>query len=177
MVNRIEGAKVADVTKAVRKFAAQKSAPSRTTSPRVETACEVSSVKKTDPLDVRLKKLIGAARCMLFMKGDPASPKCGFSRQTVELLQSLNVDFGTFDILTDDEVRQGLKTYSSWPTYPQVYVDGELLGGLDILKEMHASGDLEPILPKKQVTSGAARKVIKVLNIGHRVGPARQSKA
>ena len=81
------------------------------------------------------------------------------------------------DILNDDEVRQGLKTYSSWPTYPQVYVDGELLGGLDILKEMHASGDLEPILPKKQVTSGAARKVIKVLNIGHRVGPARQSKA
>ena len=85
------------------------------------------------------------------MKGDPAAPKCGFSRQTIELLQSLNAEFGTFDILSDDEVRQGLKTYSSWPTYPQLYIDGELIGGLDILKEMHASGDLEPVLPKKQV--------------------------
>ena len=151
LIDRVEGAKAADVTKAVRKFAAQKATPSRATSPRADTACEVSSIKKKEPLEVRLKKLTNASKCMLFMKGDPAAPKCGFSRQTVDLLQSLNAEFGTFDILSDEEVRQGLKTYSSWPTYPQIYIDGELIGGLDILKEMHASGDLEPILPKKQV--------------------------
>jgi len=83
-----------------------------------------------EPLEDRLKKLITASKCMLFMKGDPAAPKCGFSRQTVELLQSLNVEFGSFDILSDEEIRQGLKTYSNWPTYPQLYLNGELLGGL-----------------------------------------------
>jgi len=69
---------------------------------------------------------------MLFMKGDPNTPKCGFSRQTIDLLQSLNTDFGSFDILADEEIRQGLKTYSDWPTYPQLYVDGQLIGGLVI---------------------------------------------
>merc|ERR1712153_274361 len=64
------------------------------------------------------------------------APKCGFSRQTVEMFSNLNAKYGTFDILTDDAVRQGLKTYSNWPTYPQLYVKGELVGGLDILKEM-----------------------------------------
>ena len=76
------------------------------------------------------------------MKGDPVAPKCGFSRQTVELFESLNAEYATFDILSDDEVRQGLKTFSNWPTYPQVYVKGELVGGLDIIKELNESGDL-----------------------------------
>mmetsp|Transcript_5562 Transcript_5562/g.10408 ORF Transcript_5562/g.10408 Transcript_5562/m.10408 type:complete len:324 (-) Transcript_5562:1382-2353(-) len=87
-------------------------------------------------LEQRLQSLITSSLIMLFMKGTPSSPRCGFSRQAVEMLTSSNVSFGTFDILQDEEVRQGLKTYSDWPTYPQLYVRGELVGGLDIMKEM-----------------------------------------
>jgi len=103
----VEGAKAADVTKAVKKFAAQKSAPSRVGSSKSETEPQTSPVKKLEPLESRLKKLITASKCMLFMKGDPAAPKCGFSRQTIELLNSLNAEYGSFDILSDEEVRQG----------------------------------------------------------------------
>lgn len=73
---------------------------------------------------------------MLFMKGSPDTPKCGFSRSIVELLRKGGVTFSSFDILTDEEVRAGLKTFSDWPTYPQLYVKGTLVGGLDILREM-----------------------------------------
>ena len=76
----------------------------------------------------RLKKLINSSKCVLFMKGDRDVPKCGFSRQTIELLNSLDAEYATFDIFSDEEVRQGLKTYSNWPTYPQLYIDGELIG-------------------------------------------------
>jgi Grx4 family monothiol glutaredoxin len=79
---------------------------------------------------------------MLFMKGDPSTPKCGFSRSIVEILQTSNVQFESFDILSDEDVRASLKTYSDWPTYPQLYVNGALVGGLDIVKEMAAGGNL-----------------------------------
>ncbi|KAF7234449.1 hypothetical protein EG68_11950 [Paragonimus skrjabini miyazakii] len=75
-----------------------------------------------------------------------SQPRCGFSRQILELLNSYNVTFDTFDILLDEEVRQGLKTFSNWPTYPQLYVKGELIGGLDIVKELAASGELADVL-------------------------------
>jgi len=97
-------------------------------------------------LDEKLARLINRHRIMVFMKGIPSSPKCGFSRQIVEILDSLNVSYDAFNILEDDEVRQGLKKYSDWPTYPQLYVGGELIGGLDILKEMQESGEMEDIL-------------------------------
>jgi Grx4 family monothiol glutaredoxin len=83
---------------------------------------------------------------MLFMKGLPSAPKCGFSRQIVELLENEHAEFDTFNILDDDEVRQGLKKYSDWPTYPQLYVDGDLVGGLDIVKEMVESGDFADLV-------------------------------
>ena len=83
---------------------------------------------------------------MLFMKGIPSSPKCGFSRQIVDILDSYSVSYDAFNILEDDEVRQGLKVYSDWPTYPQLYVEGDLVGGLDIVEEMVESGDLEELL-------------------------------
>lgn len=86
-----------------------------------------------EPLNERLKKLLSAAPVMLFMKGTPAAPQCGFSRQMVGLLRERGVRYGFFNILADDEVRQGLKEYSNWPTYPQLYVGGELVGGLDIV--------------------------------------------
>ena len=80
---------------------------------------------------------------MLFMKGSPTEPKCGFSRKTIALLKENSIDHGYFDILTDNEVRQGLKTYSNWPTFPQLYVDSNLIGGLDIVTEMAEDGDLK----------------------------------
>jgi len=94
------------------------------------------------PLEDRLKALINKAPVTLFMKGDPEQPRCGFSGKIVGLLQEHGVEFGTFDILSDDEVRQGLKTYSNWPTYPQLYAGGKLVGGLDIVKELAEEGSL-----------------------------------
>lgn len=106
--------------------------------------------KSSEDLNERLKKLINKAPCMLFMKGNKSTPRCGFSRTIVSLLESHNADYQTFDILEDNEVREGLKKYSEWPTYPQLYVKGELIGGLDIVKEMSESGELDEMLPKKQ---------------------------
>ncbi|ORY50694.1 glutaredoxin [Rhizoclosmatium globosum] len=100
-----------------------------------------------DDINTRLKELINQSPVMLFMKGNPDGPRCGFSRQIVQLLRDQNVKFGYFDILEDDEVRQTLKEFSNWPTYPQLYANGELLGGLDIVKEMIASGDFASCLP------------------------------
>lgn len=101
---------------------------------------------KPESLNDRLKKLITRSKVMLFMKGLPSAPKCGFSRQMCEMLAHYNVAFDAFNILEDEEVRQGLKTFSDWPTYPQLYVNGELVGGLDICKEMAESGDLQELL-------------------------------
>ncbi|KAI6213486.1 hypothetical protein M3Y94_00156400 [Aphelenchoides besseyi] len=99
-------------------------------------------------LNERLKQLINKSRLTLFMKGSPSQPRCGFSRQIVQMLSELNCDFWTFDILGDEEVRQGLKEYSDWPTYPQVYLDGELLGGLDVLREEMKDEEFVAKLPK-----------------------------
>lgn len=99
------------------------------------------------PLDERLRALTHEAPVMLFMKGNPEAPRCGFSRQAVEMLRGEGVAFGTFDILSDEEVRQGLKAFSNWPTYPQLYADGKLLGGLDIMKELKEEDELASSLP------------------------------
>lgn len=115
---------------------------------KVQQAKEEEDEKKdeTTTLNDKLKQLINRHRIMLFMKGIPSSPKCGFSRQIVDILDSFNVSYDAFNILEDDEVRQGLKVYSDWPTYPQLYVEGDLVGGLDIIEEMVESGDLEDLL-------------------------------
>ncbi|XP_059053554.1 glutaredoxin 3 [Achroia grisella] len=97
-------------------------------------------------LEDRLKALISRHNVMLFMKGNRDAPRCGFSRTIIQILNETGVSYDTFDILTDEEVRQGLKEYSDWPTYPQLYVKGELIGGLDIIKELKASGDLDATL-------------------------------
>lgn len=75
------------------------------------------------------------------LQGNPEAPRCGFSQKVVSALQSINVPFKSFDILSDEEVRQGLKEYSQWPTYPQLYVKGELLGGCDVILEMQQEGE------------------------------------
>jgi len=105
-----------------------------------------SPADDVNPLETRLKALVNAAPVMLFMKGDPAAPKCGFSNQMVSILKKTGVAFQSFDILQDEEVRQGLKKISQWPTYPQLYVKGELVGGLDIVKEMEEGGELDSAL-------------------------------
>lgn len=94
---------------------------------------EVDPVKQKEELFKRLEELVKAAPVMLFMKGTPGSPQCGFSRQLVAILRENAVKYGFFNILADDEVRQGLKEFADWPTYPQLWVDGELVGGLDIV--------------------------------------------
>jgi len=82
------------------------------------------------------------------MKGSPDAPRCGFSRKICELLQNHKVAFDTFDILGDEEIRQGLKTFSNWPTFPQLYGDGKLIGGLDAVKELAEEGELLDSLPR-----------------------------
>jgi len=139
-IDRVDGANAAELTKKVKSHSAAK---------LDNLALAVAPAKKED-LDTKLRRLIKAHKCMLFMKGRPEEPKCGFSKQTVAILDDLKAEYGTFDILTDDEVRQGLKKFSDWPTYPQLYIDGELVGGLDIIKEMVASGDMQTMLPKKE---------------------------
>lgn len=93
-------------------------------------------------LKTRLTSLINQRPFMIFIKGSPEAPRCGFTRELLSLLDSHAIEYGYFDILQDETVRQGLKEFSSWPTYPQVYYGGELVGGLDILKEMAESGQL-----------------------------------
>jgi monothiol glutaredoxin len=92
--------------------------------------------------DQRIKDLISSSRIFVFMKGNKLMPQCGFSNNVVQILNSLGVPFETFDVLSDMEIRQGIKDYSNWPTIPQVYLDGEFIGGSDILIEMYNSGEL-----------------------------------
>ena len=91
----------------------------------------------------RIETLIGSSPIFVFMKGNKLMPQCGFSNNVVQILHSLGVSFETFDVLSDMEIRQGIKEFSSWPTIPQVYVQGEFMGGSDILIEMYNSGELK----------------------------------
>jgi len=91
----------------------------------------------------RIKSAVDQHDVILFMKGTPEFPQCGFSGQAVQILQSCGVEFAAVDVLSDDEVRQGIKDYSSWPTVPQLYVKGEFVGGSDIMMEMYDNGELQ----------------------------------
>ncbi len=90
----------------------------------------------------RIEDLVATSTVFVFMKGNKLMPQCGFSNNVVQILHSLGVAFETFDVLSDGEIRQGIKEYSEWPTIPQVYVNGEFIGGSDILIEMYNSGEL-----------------------------------
>jgi Grx4 family monothiol glutaredoxin len=105
-----------------------------------------SSATTASSLHDRLTKLVNRSPTMLFMKGLPSAPKCGFSRRIVEILDETGAAYDAFNILDDEEVRQGLKEFSDWPTYPQLYHNGELLGGLDIVEELKESGELGQML-------------------------------
>ena len=89
-----------------------------------------------------IKDLVTSKRVMLFMKGNKFFPQCGFSARAVQLLKGSGAEFDTFDVLSDPEVRQGVKEFSNWPTIPQLYIGGEFVGGSDIMMELYQSGDL-----------------------------------
>lgn len=94
----------------------------------------------------RIKAEIDQNKIILFMKGDKQAPQCGFSAQVVQILNSYGVDFKTINILEDHDLREGIKEYSNWPTIPQLYVNGEFVGGCDISMELHRKGKMQTIL-------------------------------
>ncbi|HEX8384100.1 MAG TPA: Grx4 family monothiol glutaredoxin [Sphingomonas sp.] len=103
----------------------------------------------TDEAQTRIDSLVKANPVVLFMKGTALFPQCGFSSRAVAILQHLNVDFETVDVLQDQGIRQGIKSYSDWPTIPQLYVGGEFVGGSDIMMEMYESGELKTLFEQR----------------------------
>lgn len=142
-----------------KKTAAAPPAPARAATPST-TAPTASPAHRPDPGNLaprstndmdtttkdRLDKLVHDNRVLLFMKGDRIFPQCGFSAATVEILKSYGVPFETVDVLSDPAIRQGIKEFSNWPTIPQLYIGGEFQGGCDIVREMHANGELKKLL-------------------------------
>jgi monothiol glutaredoxin len=105
----------------------------------------------------RIEQQLAAFPVLLFMKGTPDFPQCGFSARVVAALRSLEAKFAYVNIFEDPEIREGLKSYSNWPTFPQLYVNGELIGGCDIAVEMYESGELADLLSQaKPVQAGTA---------------------
>lgn len=102
--------------------------------------------KTMSTVQERIKKDIETHPVILFMKGSKLMPLCGFSGQVVEVLSGFGIDFETRNVLEDDELRQGIKTYSNWPTLPQLYIKGEFIGGCDIIMQLHEQGELEKLL-------------------------------
>ena len=98
----------------------------------------------------QLKEIIDNNEVVLFMKGSPDFPQCGFSGKTAQMLQACDVRFASVDVLADNSVREGIKAYSQWPTVPQLYVRGEFVGGCDIMTEMYENGELEKVLKPAQ---------------------------
>ena len=94
----------------------------------------------------RIDELVKNNDVVLFMKGSPLFPQCGFSSRAIAILDHLNVEFASVDVLQDMEIRQGIKEYSDWPTIPQLYVKGEFLGGSDIMMEMYEAGELQELV-------------------------------
>lgn len=94
----------------------------------------------------RIEKDVKGNKVMLYMKGTPDQPQCGFSARAVDILREYNVPFHSFNILEDEAIRQGVKEYADWPTIPQLYINGEFIGGCDIMTELHENGELKKIL-------------------------------
>ncbi|WP_149537465.1 Grx4 family monothiol glutaredoxin [Siccirubricoccus phaeus] len=109
----------------------------------------------TNPVFERIESEIKAQPVVLFMKGTPVFPQCGFSARVVQILSHLGVPFKGINVLEDMEIREGIKAYTNWPTIPQLYVDGEFVGGCDIIMEMFQAGELQSLLKEKGVPVSA----------------------
>lgn len=104
-------------------------------------------------INERIEEQLNGHNVLLYMKGTPYFPQCGFSSKAVQILQACDSEFAYVNIFDDDEIREGLKIYSNWPTFPQLYVKGELVGGADILIEMYENGELKQLLDTISPTS------------------------
>jgi Grx4 family monothiol glutaredoxin len=161
VLETVSGSSAVKVREAIEKHASKAGAPATTNNGaaaapghgEAEVATEEDPEKKKQELFRRLGDLVKAAPVMLFMKGTPSEPKCGFSRQLVGILRDNAVKYGFFNILADDEVRQGLKEFADWPTFPQLWVDGELVGGLDIVRSSR-SYRLSPVHTYANIRTG-----------------------
>ncbi|KAJ8913039.1 hypothetical protein NQ315_002055 [Exocentrus adspersus] len=105
-----------------------------------------------------ISKLVNSNKVVVFMKGVPEQPQCGFSNAVVQVLRMHGVNYDAYNVLQDDSLRQGIKEYSNWPTIPQVYINGEFVGGCDIIIQMHQSGDLIEELKKAGIESALLEK-------------------
>ena len=112
-----------------------------------------SKVRTEVNVNERIKEQLDNNPVLLYMKGTPDFPQCGFSGQTVAALKAIGRPFSYVNIFEDPEIREGLKTYSNWPTFPQLYVDGELIGGCDIVVEMYHSGELQKLLAETSASN------------------------
>ena len=102
-------------------------------------------------IDSLIKSKIDSANIVLFMKGTPVFPQCGFSGQVVQILSHIGAPFKGVNVLEDDALREGIKTFSNWPTIPQLYVNGAFVGGCDIIREMFEEGELRPFLAEQGI--------------------------
>jgi monothiol glutaredoxin len=100
----------------------------------------------TEPLRQQIQSLIDQHKIVIFMKGTPSLPMCGFSAATIEALDDVGAQYAAVNVLEDPALREGIKEFSNWPTIPQVYVNGKFIGGCDIVREMHARGELAPLV-------------------------------
>ena len=110
----------------------------------------------TNPVIQRIQQDIRDNDVVLYMKGTPVFPQCGFSAAVIQVLSELGVKFKSFDVLTDPSLRQGIKEFSQWPTIPQLYVKGEFIGGCDIVREMYATGELREVFSSRGIQTQAA---------------------
>ena len=108
----------------------------------------------SDP-QIRIAEIVNGSDVVLFMKGTPLFPQCGFSSKAIAILEHLGVEYGSVDVLQDMEVRQGIKEFSDWPTIPQLYVKGEFVGGSDIMMEMFEAGELQQLMADAGVAIAA----------------------
>jgi len=154
LLEKIVGADAAKLTASISKHARQPTealsktdkapaAPPATTDTTTLSPAKAEGEETPEELEARLRKLMNQSKVVAFIKGSPDAPRCGFSRKVVALLRDEKIDFTHFDILTDESVRQGLKALNDWPTFPQIIVNGELIGGLDVVQEMAESGELQ----------------------------------
>lgn len=143
LLDRISGANAQALTAAIARHAASPSInPLSKTDLAPAKAADIVSEKETqEELEKRMRGLMTQSKVVLFMKGNPDAPRCGFSRRITGLLKDQNVEYAHFDILSDEDVRQGLKKLNDWPTFPQLIINGEFVGGLDIVQEMIDNGE------------------------------------
>jgi len=106
----------------------------------------MSETQQQDPVQAEIHKVVTEHPVVLFMKGTPDFPQCGFSGAAVQMLQETGVHFAAVNVLANQDVREGIKVYGDWPTIPQLYIKGELVGGSDILRQMHESGELKQMV-------------------------------